>query len=140
MASKKNLIVADMSVKGGRGQPPVRNSRCFFFFKEKKMQNVLKHKNMYLEGFQVISYFFPINLNLLICIQKNDFKKIPYFLSVSDKNRFLPYGQGGGQKCTDTSATIRLFFYAFPYLFKFINFFFQPYTENTDSCRGFTNC
>ena len=47
----------------GRGwvQPPVRNLIGFFFLKEKKMQNVLKRKNMNLEGFQVILNFFPQN-------------------------------------------------------------------------------
>ena len=45
------------------------------------MQNVLKRKNMYLEGFQVILNFSPeyhytflTILNLLICISINDFK------------------------------------------------------------------
>ena len=32
-----------------------------FFLKEKKMQNVLKRKIMYLEGFQVIMNFFYQN-------------------------------------------------------------------------------
>ena len=38
------------------------------------MQNVLKRKNMYLEGFQLLLIFSPslkIILNLLICISKN---------------------------------------------------------------------
>ena len=41
---KKNLIVADLSVKESSGQPC---PQPLGFKKEKKMQNVLKQKNMY---------------------------------------------------------------------------------------------
>ena len=45
---KKQLLVADWSVnEGGGGQLPVRNQNRFFSsYKEKRMQNVLKRKNM----------------------------------------------------------------------------------------------
>ena len=35
---------------GGHYQPPVHNKIGGYFLKNKKMQNVLKRKNMYLEG------------------------------------------------------------------------------------------
>ena len=68
--AKKNLIVADMSVNVGGGRLYVRNKIVFFtpslpllyntyILTFTKMQNVLKHKNMYLEGFQVILNLFP---------------------------------------------------------------------------------
>ena len=47
---KKNLLVAEMYLNGAgrRWEPPVRNFwNDIFFLKEKKMQNVLKQKNMY---------------------------------------------------------------------------------------------
>ena len=68
-----------MSVNGGRVNP-LSATRCFFL-KGKKMQNVVKRKNMYLEEFQVILDFFPQNhtfetiLNLLICISKIEEEK-----------------------------------------------------------------
>ena len=45
--NKKNLLVADMS-----GQTPCP-ILMYMFIGEKKMQNVLKRKNIYLEGIHV---------------------------------------------------------------------------------------
>ena len=47
-----------------------------------------------MEGFQVILNFFPQN---------------HMFKTILNPLRFLPYGQGGSQKVTDMSTTIRFF-------------------------------
>ena len=68
------------------------------------MQNVVKRKNMYLEGFQVILNSFPHNhmfysiLNLLFCIMKNYLKKNSNFCRCPQKYGFCP--TGGSQKVT----------------------------------------
>ena len=63
------------------------------------MQNVMKRKNMYLEGFQVILNFYHSKSYVLdhldvLCISKNDKKK--YFLSVSSKIMVFGCTGGGG--------------------------------------------
>ena len=99
---------------GGGVNPLSATKQMIFFFKEKKMQNVVKRKNMYLEGFQVILNSFPHNhmfysiLNLLFYIMKNYFKKNSNFLSVPAKIRFLSYGR-------ESESYYLAFFDAFPY-------------------------
>ena len=44
-------------VNGEAGLTPCQQLNRVVFLKEKKLQNVLKRKNMYLEGFQVILNF-----------------------------------------------------------------------------------
>ena len=69
----KYVIVADMSVNRGGGQPPVRNLMFFLFMKGEKDAECSERKHLYLEGFHVILNFSKriICLNLLICITKN---------------------------------------------------------------------
>ena len=77
------------------------------------MQNVLKRKNIYLEGFQIILNFSPSksydldhseSINKLI---ENLFKKKRnFFFGVRKKKGFYRTGGGRGHKDMDMSATI----------------------------------
>ena len=75
----------------------------YVFCKEKTIQNVLKRK---------ICIWKDFILNLLMCISKNYEKNLIIFRC--PQKPVVPYGAGVGQKGTNTSATIRFFFYAFP--------------------------
>ena len=56
-----------MSVNGGGGggSTPFPQQNRFFFLKEKKMPNILKCKDMYVEGFQVILNLYLLNTYIL---------------------------------------------------------------------------
>ena len=77
------------------------------------MQNGLILKNVYLEGFQVILNYFPLNLmfyntlNLLICISKIDFRKTLFVVGV----RFSRTGGGGGVRRLRTCPQLLVVFY-----------------------------
>ena len=84
-------------MRGGGSTSQSTTKIGFLFRKEKKMQNVLKLKNMYFyEDFffkcSFGAYFmFQTILDHLICIQKNDEKNL-IFSSHVYKKWFLPYG------------------------------------------------
>ena len=73
---KKHLLVADMSVNGGQTPCPQLFFQQQFFFSslnEKKMQNVLKRKNMFFvkkscyQKHFIKNFMFQTILDLLIC-------------------------------------------------------------------------
>ena len=80
------------------------------------MQNVLKRKNMYLEGFQIILNLFPdmfqTILNLLICISRKKHKE-HLICCRSAKNSFCPtwpvgfFFLGGGHPTLEFFFRIR---------------------------------
>ena len=80
----------------GGGQNPcsqlAKKIAFVFFLKEKKMQKVLKRKNMYFFNLikNIFSEIYDFGLDLLICNSENVKKN--YFLEESTKNRFLQYG------------------------------------------------
>ena len=53
----------------GEGVNPPSTTKIYvFLFKEKKMQNILKRKNMYLVGFQVmLNFLLETLINPLSC-------------------------------------------------------------------------
>ena len=56
--NKKSLLFADMSTNGGGVNPLSTTKISCFFFQDNKMKNVLKRKNMCLEGIQGFLIFF----------------------------------------------------------------------------------
>ena len=70
MSTNKHLIVTDMAAKcksGGGVIPCQLNIFCFVFLKEKKVQNVLKRKNMYRDLGSISCYFFSLSKTPVFC-------------------------------------------------------------------------
>ena len=91
----------------------VKKQKFYFFWKEKKMQNVLnrqkyvfwwknsRNRNMFI---LTCLYLRLTILDLLICISKNDKKKI--LLQKSAKNGFCRTGGGGGLRTLGTGRQL----------------------------------
>ena len=76
---------------GGEVNPMSATKIVFFFLNEKRFQNVLKHKNIFLEVFRVISIFSFVGLyhseSIDMQIKKNNNKHL--FYSMSAKTDFF---------------------------------------------------
>ena len=114
---RRKKIVEDMSVKGGGGG----STRCLqliFFATLKEKKNVLKRKNMYLKGFQVILNFFPSKSNVLDLSESIDMHieryayRTPNIWRCLQKTDFAVRARAGGggvRKLQVRSTTIRFF-------------------------------
>ena len=79
------------------------------------MQNVLKRKNVYSEGFQVILYFFPQNHMIYIEHSKSFHMHIEILLKKKKLSESVfALRVRGGQKVSDMSTSRNRFFLRLP--------------------------